>query len=34
MLLALAQWLQGIDPEQFGFLRVVQSLLAKGTHAA
>jgi phospho-N-acetylmuramoyl-pentapeptide-transferase len=34
MLLALAQWLQGIDPEQFGFLRVVQYLTFRAVLAA
>jgi len=34
MLLALAQWLQQWDPEQFGFLRVVQYLTFRAVMAA
>jgi phospho-N-acetylmuramoyl-pentapeptide-transferase len=34
MLLSLAQWLQGMYPEQFGFLRVVQYLTFRAVLAA
>jgi len=34
MLLSLAQWLQGLYPEQFGFLRVFQYLTFRAVLAA
>ena len=34
MLLSLAQWLQGLYPEQFGFLRVFQYLTFRAVMSA